>query len=75
VPDHELFDTALQWGRKFAGQAPVALEQIKRVSHGADLDGGIEAEKGAFVGALTSEDGREGVRAFLEKRSPRFKGR
>jgi enoyl-CoA hydratase/3-hydroxyacyl-CoA dehydrogenase len=75
VPDHELFDTALQWGRKFAAQAPLALEHIKRVSHGADLDGGIEAEKGAFVGALTSEDGREGVRAFIEKRSPRFKGR
>jgi enoyl-CoA hydratase / 3-hydroxyacyl-CoA dehydrogenase len=75
VPDHELFDTALQWGRKFAQQAPLALEHVKRVSHGADLDSGIEAEKGAFVGALTSEDGREGVQAFIEKRSPRFKGR
>jgi enoyl-CoA hydratase/carnithine racemase len=75
LPDHELFDTALSWGRKFAQQAPLALEHIKRVSHGADLDSGIEAEKGAFVGALTSEDGREGVRAFIEKRTPRFKGR
>ena len=45
------------------------------MSHGADLDGGIEAEKGAFVTALTSEDGREGVSAFIEKRTPRFKGR
>ena len=35
VADHELFDTALAWARKFAGQAPVALEQIKQVSHGA----------------------------------------
>jgi enoyl-CoA hydratase/3-hydroxyacyl-CoA dehydrogenase len=75
VPDHELFEEALRWGRKFAGQAPLALERIKRVSHQGDLDSGIEAEKGAFVGALTSEDGREGVRAFIEKRSPRFKGR
>ena len=33
VADHELFDTALAWARKFAGQAPLALEQIKRVSH------------------------------------------
>ena len=31
VADHELFDTALAWARKLAGQAPVALEQIKRV--------------------------------------------
>src|SRR3954462_10551974 len=45
VADHELFDTALQWARKFAAQAPLALEQIKRVSHGADLDEGIAAEK------------------------------
>ena len=44
-PDHELFDAALAWARKFAGQAPVALEQIKRVSHAGDLDEGIEAEK------------------------------
>ena len=35
VADHELFDAALAWARKFAGQAPVALEQIKRVSHRA----------------------------------------
>ncbi len=30
VPDHELLDTALGWARKFAGQAPLAIEQIKR---------------------------------------------
>ena len=33
VPDHELFETALMWGRKLAGQAPIAMEQIKLVSH------------------------------------------
>ena len=32
VADHELFDTAMAWARKFARQAPLALEQIKRVS-------------------------------------------
>ena len=47
VPDHELFDAALAWARKLAGQAPLALEQIKRVSHAGDLDEGIEAEKAA----------------------------
>ena len=73
--DHELFDTALAWGRKFARQAPVALEQIKQVSHHGDLDEGIEAEKAAFLTAFTSEDAREGISAFLQKRSPEFKGR
>ena len=45
VPDHELLDTALAWARKLAGQAPLAVEQIKRVSAAGDLDAGIEAEK------------------------------
>src|SRR4051794_21753770 len=75
VPDHELFDTALAWARKFAGQAPVALEQIKRVSHQGDLDEGIAAEKQGFLTAFASEDAREGISAFLEKRTPKFQGR
>jgi len=74
VADHELFDTALAWARKFAGQAPLALEQIKRVSHAGDLDAGIAAEKEAFATAFASEDAREGIGAFLAKRTPRFKG-
>ena len=74
VPDHELFDEAVGWGRKFAGQAPVALEQIKRVSHAGDLDEGIEAEKAGFLEAFNSEDAREGISAFLGKRTPRFRG-
>jgi enoyl-CoA hydratase/carnithine racemase len=75
VADHELFDTALQWARKLTGQAPVAVEQIKRVSHAGDLDEGIEAEKAGFLTAFGSEDAREGIGAFLAKRTPRFKGR
>jgi enoyl-CoA hydratase/3-hydroxyacyl-CoA dehydrogenase len=75
VADHELFDTALQWARKLSGQAPVALEQIKRVSGAADLDAGLAAERDAFITAFTSEDAREGIAAFIGKRSPTFKGR
>jgi enoyl-CoA hydratase/carnithine racemase len=74
VADHELFDTALAWARKFAQQAPLALEQIKRVSHAGDLDAGIEAEKAGFGAVFGSEDAREGIGAFLGKRTPRFKG-
>jgi enoyl-CoA hydratase/carnithine racemase len=75
VADHELFDTALQWARKRSAQAPVALEQIKRVSHAADLDEGLAAERDAFIEAFTSADAREGISAFIEKRTPKFKGR
>lgn len=75
VPDHELFETALMWARKLAGQAPVAREQIKRASHKGDLDEGIEAEKQAFAAAFASEDAKEGISAFLAKRTPKWGGR
>jgi enoyl-CoA hydratase / 3-hydroxyacyl-CoA dehydrogenase len=75
VADHELFETALMWARKLAGQAPVAREQIKRASHQGDLDEGIEAEKRAFATAFASEDASEGIGAFLAKRTPKWRGR
>jgi enoyl-CoA hydratase/3-hydroxyacyl-CoA dehydrogenase len=75
VEDHELLDTALSWARKLAGQAPLALEQIKRVSAAGDLDEGIAAEKGAFASVFASPDAKEGISAFLGKRAPDFKGK
>ena len=74
VPDHELFETALSWARKLAGQAPLAIEQIKRVSAAADLDQGLAAEAQGFATAFSSEDAKEGISAFLGKRKPQFKG-
>jgi enoyl-CoA hydratase / 3-hydroxyacyl-CoA dehydrogenase len=69
VPDHELFDTALAWARKLAGQAPLAIEQIKRVS-----GEGLDREAEAFAAVFGSEDAKEGIGAFLGKRQPRFRG-
>ena len=75
VPDHELFDTSLRWARRLAQQAPMAIEQIKRVSAAAELDEGIEAEKRGFAAVFSSEDAKEGIGAFLGKRRPRFEGK
>jgi enoyl-CoA hydratase/3-hydroxyacyl-CoA dehydrogenase len=75
VDDHELLDTALAWARKLAGQAPLALEQIKRIGGAGDLAQGLEDEKRAFAGVFASEDAREGIAAFLGKRAARFSGR
>jgi enoyl-CoA hydratase/3-hydroxyacyl-CoA dehydrogenase len=75
VEDHELLDTALAWARKLASQAPLALEQIKRVSAAGDLDEGIEAEKRAFATVFASADAKEGISAFLGKRAPHFQGK
>jgi enoyl-CoA hydratase/3-hydroxyacyl-CoA dehydrogenase len=75
VDDHELLDSALQWARKLAAQAPLAVAQIKRVSAAGELDEGIEAEKRAFAEVFLSADAKEGIAAFLGKRPPRFQGR
>ncbi len=74
VDDHELLDTSLMWARKLAGQAPLAVAEIKSVSANGDLDAGIAAEKQAFATVFASEDAREGIAAFLGKRAPQFKG-
>jgi enoyl-CoA hydratase/3-hydroxyacyl-CoA dehydrogenase len=75
VPDHELFDTAMSWARKMAQQPPIAIEQIKQVSHRPDLDEGLRAEGEAFATAFGSEDAKEGIGAFLGKRTPKFQGK
>ncbi len=75
VDDHELLDTALAWARKLAGQAPLALAQIKQVSAAGDIDEGIEAEKRAFASVFQSADAKEGISAFLGKRAARFTGK
>ena len=75
VPDHELLDTALGWARRLAEQPPLAVEEIKRVSADGDLDDGIDAEKRAFLTVFGSEDAREGISAFLQKRPARFTGK
>ncbi len=72
VPDHELLETALMWARKLAAQAPIAIGQIKQVSDKGDLDEGIEAEKQGFATAFNSADAKEGIAAFLGKRSPKW---
>jgi enoyl-CoA hydratase/3-hydroxyacyl-CoA dehydrogenase len=75
VSDHELFDTALAWARKLAEQAPLAVEQVKKVSANGDIDAGIEAEKAGFGAVFQSEDGKEGISAFLGKRKPNWQGK
>jgi len=75
VPDHELFDTAVSWARKLSQQAPLAIEQIKQVSNNPVLDEGLRAEGEGFAAVFGSEDAKEGIGAFLGKRTPKFQGK
>jgi enoyl-CoA hydratase/3-hydroxyacyl-CoA dehydrogenase len=76
VPDHELFDTALAWARKLSQQAPIAVGKIKQVSAApGTLPEALEVEAAAFGEVFGSEDAKEGIGAFLGKRTPKFQGR
>jgi enoyl-CoA hydratase/carnithine racemase len=77
--DHkDLMERTLEYAHKLANQAPVAVALIKKcINEGidADLKRGLEIEREALLTALQTEDAREGIRAFLEKRSLKFKGK
>jgi len=77
VPAAELLGFARAQARKIAARGPVAIAAAKRiVREGADADlrTANELERQAFAALFGTKDAREGMRAFVEKRSPRFEG-
>ena len=78
LPPERLVPFAREQARKIAGRGPVAVAQAKRaVLAGADaaLAAANELERQAFAATFATDDAREGMRAFLEKRAPAFQGR
>lgn len=77
LPD-ELIDHCRKIARKIATRAPLAIAQAKRainMGEGVDLKTGCAIERHAFALLFGTEDQKEGMRAFLEKRRPEFRGR
>ena len=78
LPDDELMNACVDLGRKLASKAPLATQLIlDAVGRGADreLDSALEIETDLFGLIGTTEDVREGMSAFLEKRDAEWKGR
>lgn len=71
-------DDAVEWMRPIAEGAPIAqaaaLEAIDRALD-ATLELGLELEKVSYDKTIVSEDRREALAAFAEKRKPRFQGK
>ena len=78
IDPETLYDIVIGLADKITRNAPVAVRAAKRALKAAmspDVKTGYAKEIEAYVTTVETEDRREGVRAFAEKRQPQFKGR
>ena len=78
VPDAEVEKRATDMASRIAGLPPLAVEHIKEaVLQGMDasLDAGLTLETKSIQLLFASDDQKEGMAAFVEKRKPKFTGR
>jgi len=78
VPAELLIDETLKLAREIAAKSPVAVKLAKEAVNAAfnnTLDEGLLFERKNFYLTFASEDQKEGMAAFVEKRNPDFKGK
>lgn len=78
VPDEELEKTARDWAERLATGPTRALaltKQLVNASLDSDRTTAFAAEAAAQEINMTTEDAREGVASFVERRSPEYRGR
>lgn len=77
-PKGELMDHALKLAREMASRSPLAMRYCKQAvsrSLDVDIETGMQIERDLFALCFATEDQREGMAAFLEKREATFSGR
>jgi enoyl-CoA hydratase len=78
VPVERYLDEAIQLGNEIAARAPVAVRLVKEAVNYAfesDLAGGMAHERRLFYMLFATEDQKEGMQAFTEKRKAEWTGR
>jgi enoyl-CoA hydratase/carnithine racemase len=78
APSGQALTRALEIATEIAAMPPIAVAQIKRVvNEGVNqpLDAALMMEQLAYEGLYETSDQKEGMRAFLEKRKPKFVGK
>jgi len=78
VAQDQVLKAAKDLARKIASKGMVAIaESLRAIEEGLEgsLDAGMAKEAAAFGRVAATEDSREGVKAFVEKRQPQFKDR
>jgi enoyl-CoA hydratase/carnithine racemase len=78
VPDAEVEKRAVGMAQQIAALAPLAVQQIKEVllaGQDASLDAALRLETKAIQVLFASQDQKEGMAAFIEKRKPKFQGK
>jgi enoyl-CoA hydratase/carnithine racemase len=77
VPAAELLNKAVERARAYATGPTFAIGRIKKAvvqGFGMRLDEGLKLERQLLIELFKSEDAKEGVTAFVEKRKPNYKG-
>lgn len=78
VPDDKVLERSLALARRIAELPPIAVALCKEVvlsGQDCPLDAALNLERKAYELLFDTEDQKEGMRAFAEKRKPRFQGR
>jgi len=78
VPVESYLDDAMAFAEEIASRAPVAVRAAKDAVNKAfetSLSDGLKTEKGNFYSLFATEDQKEGMKAFVEKRKPNWKGK